>query len=280
MWQQDICVLDRERASPSGSSTSSKDYNAFLLSKLGASIGSDASACSSLDLSTLDIALSPWHITTAFGDVSDAYSSSDDEADLELAKLESTKQPLLADIQELPAPEITRIHYSSILDELSQLLKKEAADTTGYTTDRTGSSSTDYGTDHSSSSSHGAEKPEHSAATVATDSTSAADAATAGSAVTPTKHSNSVIVRSLGFGAKHLPDFTEVCSAAALTPHSLSQVYSGILFAGLYTAATSSLETRCTYMLECCVRADVKQSSLISAAAKAAAQSGLELLCR
>jgi hypothetical protein len=268
--QQEIDV----RSSPTGSSASSKDYSSFLLSKLGASIGSDASA--SLDLSTLDIPLSPWHISTAFADVPDTYSGSDDEVDLELAKLESTQLPALADIQELPAPEISRIHYCSILDELSQLLKKEAADTAGYTTDRTGSSSTDYGTDHSSSSSNGADKPTHSA------SDAAASDATSGStqAAAPTSVANSLIVRSLGFGAKHLPDFTEVCSAAALTPHSLTQVYGGLLFAGLYAAATSSLETRCTYMLECCVRADVKQSSLISAAAKAAAQSGLELLCR
>jgi hypothetical protein len=272
--QQEIDV----RLSPTGSSTSSKDYNSFLLSKLGASIGSDASACSSIDLSTLDIPLSPWHISTAFADVSDAYSS-DDEADLELAKLESTQLPALADIQELPAPEISRIHYCSILDELSQLLKKEAADTAGYTTDRTGSSSTDYGTDHSSSSSsssNGADKQTHVHSAIDAATSDTADGGTAA----PTSVANSLIVRSLGFGAKHLPDFTEVCSAAALTPHSLSQVYSGILFAGLYTAATSSLETCCTYMLECCVRADVKQSSLISAAAKAAAQSGLELLCR
>jgi hypothetical protein len=264
------------RTSPTGSSASSKDYSSFLLSKLGASIGSDASACSSLDLSTLDIPLSPWHISTAFADVSDTCSSSDDEAALELAKLTSTKLPALADIQELPAPEISRIHYCSILDELSQLLKKEAADTTGYTTDRTGSSSTDYGTDHSSSSSssNSADKLTHSG----TDAAASASGST--QAAAPTSVASSLIVRSLGFGAKHLPDFTEVCSAAALTPHSLSQVYSGLLFAGLYTAATSSLETRCTYMLECCVRADVKQSSLISAAAKAAAQSGLELLCR
>ncbi|CAN0396688.1 unnamed protein product, partial [Ectocarpus sp. 12 AP-2014] len=74
---------------------------------------------------------------------------------------------------------------------------------------------------------------------------------------------------------EHLPAFTERWAPEALTPHILSQVFSGLV---PVASNQGQGEPVCTYMLECCVRPDVDAVTILHVASLIAANHGLELV--
>ncbi|CAM9163400.1 unnamed protein product, partial [Scytosiphon promiscuus] len=74
---------------------------------------------------------------------------------------------------------------------------------------------------------------------------------------------------------EHLPAFTERWAPEALTPEILSQVFSGLV---PVASGQGQSEPVCTYMLECCVRPDVKAITILHVASLIAANHGLELI--
>ncbi|CAM9451266.1 unnamed protein product [Ectocarpus sp. 13 AM-2016] len=62
---------------------------------------------------------------------------------------------------------------------------------------------------------------------------------------------------------EHLPAFTERWAPEALTPHILSQVFSGLV---PVASNQGQGEPLCTYMLECCVRPDVEAVTILHVA--------------
>lgn len=74
--------------------------------------------------------------------------------------------------------------------------------------------------------------------------------------------------------AQHIRDFSASTTSSALVPESLTRIYHGLVRLADHTHE----DLICTYLLECCVRADVQSSILMRIATQTAVRSGMVLL--